>query len=125
VKPVFDLAYRDPLGKLGTRVYSYQRGDIWIDAVLPPEATDPAIAVRPLLAWPDEKHTYDLRAGKYPGKLKAFEPEVERSSPVAVARLGYQVGSVVIDAPKSAEVAASSNTRAMCGITKASRGPGM
>ncbi len=150
VRPVFQFSYDQPLGKLGTKVYSYQRGDIWIDALLPPEATDPSIPVRVKLLWGDRRHTYDLRrsAGISPDlatvtqglagaggvsdrdayvgpgmrrgrgddpqppattqqavdaqAIDMVEQEVERSSPLVVARLPYKVGSVVLRVPESA-----------------------
>jgi hypothetical protein len=101
-RPEFELTWRRPLGKLGTRVYSYARGDIRIDAVLPPEATDESIPVQPVLTWPGAKHVYDLRQEKYLGELKQLEAKVDRSAPVVVARLGYQVGSLHLDAPATA-----------------------
>lgn len=144
VQPVFQFSYARPLGKLGTKVYSYQRGDIWIDAVLPPEATDPSIPVQITMTWPDRRHTYDLRRSApiisdltetesvararpivdrrggrgLPEPVLVDPPlttqqaieaqmidtvvlEVERSSPVVVARLPYKVGGIALQVPKS------------------------
>ena len=99
--PVFEAAFKPPAGKPGAKVYSYHRGDIRIDAVLPPEATDPAVDVVPIITWGRSKHTYDLREEKYVGYLDHLEKRVERSSPLVVARLDYQVGRVKIEAPKT------------------------
>ncbi len=92
------------LGKLGTKVYSYQRGDIWIDAILPPEATDPAVPVRINLKWPDPAHTYDLREQAYFGNLSEVGREVQRSSPAVLARLPYKVRGIRLRVPDSAPV---------------------
>ncbi|MGQ9649785.1 MAG: hypothetical protein ACUVXJ_06730 [Phycisphaerae bacterium] len=146
VQPVFRFSYAHPLGKLGTKVYSCQRGDIWIDAILPPEATDPAVPVRIRMAWPQRRHTYDLRksmpivadltqsqssalvyqiTGQQDRRRDRPEPasaelslttqqtidaqmidtlelDVERSSPVVLARLPYKVGGVTVEMPASA-----------------------
>ncbi|MDM8004838.1 MAG: hypothetical protein QUV05_01615 [Phycisphaerae bacterium] len=146
VQPVFQFSYARPLGKLGTKVYSYQRGDIWIDAILPPEATDPSIPVQITMTWPDRRHTYDLRrstavvpdltesessalvepimgrGGRERGRpepasadpplttqqaiearmIDTVDLEVERSSPVVVARLPYKVGGITLQVPESA-----------------------
>ncbi len=104
VRPAFEMTYRQPLGKLGTRVYSYRRGDIHIDAVLPPEATDAGIPVRPVFTWDAAKHTYDMRQERYVGNVREAEQEIERSSPAVLARLDYKVGAVRLEAGRSAGV---------------------
>ncbi len=86
--PTFQVRFRHALGKLGTGVYSYQREDIWIDAVLPPEATTPGVAVVPVLSWPQTKHTYDLRKEAYLGHLDHLEQPVDRSSARPSCRAG-------------------------------------
>ncbi len=100
----FEPSFRHPLGKPGMKVYSYERGDIRIDAVLPPEATDPAVPVVPRVRWSEAKHTYDLREESYLGHLDRLEQRVDRSSPLVVARLDYRVGGVRIDAPAAAGI---------------------
>lgn len=98
----FRTRYAIPLGRTGTMVYSYRRGDIRIDAVLPPEATDRDIPVVPVIEWDETKHTYDLRREAYLGELSRLEQEVERSSPLVVARLDYRVGEVRLETPGGA-----------------------
>jgi hypothetical protein len=90
------------LGKLGTKVYSYRRGDIGIDAILPPEATDPRVPVRINLKWPEARHTYDLRRPAYLGNVSEVGREVERSSPAVIVRLPYQVRDVSLQVPELA-----------------------
>ena len=97
VAPAFELQYATPPGKVGTKVYSYKRGDIWIDAVLPPEATDPRIVVRPTLNWSQSKSTYDLRTGKYLGDIARLTCDVVRATAVVVARLRYVLGEVKME----------------------------
>jgi hypothetical protein len=100
--PAFRYSYKNDLEKTGTMVYSYNRGDIRIDAILPPEATDPDVPVIPVMEWPERRHTYDLREEAYLGETDRVEKEVDRGSPLVVARLGYKVGGVMVTAPEKA-----------------------
>jgi hypothetical protein len=99
--PSFRYSYENGLGKTGTMVYSYNRGDIRIDAVLPPEATDPEIPVVPVMEWEEKRHTYDLREENYLGEMDRVAIEVKRSSPLVVARLDYEVEGVTVTAPRT------------------------
>ncbi|MBN1420468.1 MAG: hypothetical protein JXP34_16945, partial [Planctomycetes bacterium] len=96
VAPGFRVAFEPALDRLGVRVFSFRRDGIRIDAVLPPEETDPAIPVIPHIAWSDAKHTYDLVDGTYLGERAEIAREVERASPLIVARLDYRVGRIAV-----------------------------
>lgn len=96
--PAFRFHFEPPLNKVGTKVYSFVRGPIWIDAILPPEATDPALPVVPSIEWEGMRYVYDLRQEQYLGVLDQLALPVDRATPLVVARLPYRVANVRIEA---------------------------
>lgn len=122
--PAFAVTYRRPLGKVGSKAYSYERGDIRVDAVLPPEATDPAIAVEPELSWDRPMHTYDLRTMRYLGRVDRVTMTVERASPAVVARLPYKVGAVRVEAPTTARAGETATVRCVLSDADGTPRPG-
>lgn len=114
VPRTFEVEYVHDLGRLGSKVYTARHGEIEIDAVLPPEATDPRIPVIPSVVWPETRHTYNLRQPEYLGDVDALQMEVDRSAPLLVARLPYRVEGVSLEAPDAAAPGAAATVR--CGV---------